>query len=402
MGDLIGVSLFTGAGGLDLGLEAAGFRPSICVERNAAARDTLRANRPGWKLSETLDIHDMSPDDLMAEAGLETREVAILSAGPPCQPFSKAAEWARDGGSPLDDPRAATLGALLDVVEAAQPQVIFFENVAGFLSRGARTGLDDLRQGLQGVNRRTGTRYELDVAVLDAADYGVPQHRRRTVGIADRDGRPWRPPPKTHGPDAASGQRYITAWDAIGELEEVGGEKLAVGGKWGGLLPTIPEGQNYLWHTDRCGGRPLFGWRTRYWSFLLKLEKARPSWTILASPGTATGPFHWESRKLSTQELGRLQSFPTSYTISGGYIAARRQIGNAVPPLLAEVLAADLAATHFDVPNVEPRTLAIGTRSDCPSPDPVKRVPRRYLRRVGRHAPHPGTGLGPGGRDVPD
>jgi hypothetical protein len=85
-------------------------------------------------------------------------------------------------------------------------------------------------------------------------------------------------------------------------------QSLKVGGKWGDLLRSIPEGENYLWHTDRGGGLPLFGWRTRYWSFLLKLAKRLPSWTIQAQPGSAIGPFHWDTPNTSSPDDARSQS----------------------------------------------------------------------------------------------
>src|SRR5262249_20870024 len=116
-------------------------------------------------------------------------------------------------------------------------------------------------------------------------------------------------------------------------------DDLEVRGKWAELLPSIPEGQNYLWHTSRGEGLPLFGWRRRYWNFLLKLAKDRPSWTIQAQPGPAVGPFHWKNRRLSTRELCRLQTFPDNVSIIGDRGSIQRQVGNAVPSLLAEVLA---------------------------------------------------------------
>ena len=88
-----------------------------------------------------------------------------------------------------------------------------------------------------------------------------------------------------------------------------------------GLLPSIPEGENYLWYTNRGGGLQLFGWRTRYWSFLLKLAKSLPSWTIQAQPGSAIGPFHWRSRKLTTREMCRLQT-PTAQLVEAAKRAA--------------------------------------------------------------------------------
>src|SRR5262249_52462771 len=102
--------------------------------------------------------------------------------------------------------------------------------------------------------------------------YGVPQHRERVFIVASSDGKQFKFPMETHG----DLEPYRTAWDALGDLpERLNDSALKVGGKWAELLPSIPEGENYLWHTARGGGMPLFGWRTRYWSFLLKLAKNR-------------------------------------------------------------------------------------------------------------------------------
>ena len=116
----------------------------------------------------------------------------------------------------------------------------------------------------------------------------------------------------------------------------------------GRSLPSIPEGENYLWHTARGGGIELFGWRRRYWNFLLKLAKDRPSWTIQAQPGPSVGPFHWKNRRLSNRELCRLQTIPDGYSVVGGIRAAHKQIGNAVPSALAEVLALAIREQVFD------------------------------------------------------
>src|SRR6185312_12245754 len=122
------------------------------------------------------------------------------------------------------------------------------------------------------------------------------------------------------------------------DLPAAAGAEHQLRGKWADLLPSIPPGMNYLWHTDRGGGEPLFGWRRRYWSFLLKLAPDQPSWTIQAQPGPATGPFHWDNRRLTGREMARLQTFPDDIQITGSLADAQRQIGNAVPSLLAEVL----------------------------------------------------------------
>lgn len=84
------LSLFSGAGGLDLGLEAAGFDVALCVEIDADSRETLASNRPKWKLAVPGDVHQLTPEDVMAQAGVKPRELTLLAGGPPCQPFSKS------------------------------------------------------------------------------------------------------------------------------------------------------------------------------------------------------------------------------------------------------------------------------------------------------------------------
>jgi DNA (cytosine-5)-methyltransferase 1 len=142
------------------------------------------------------------------------------------------------------------------------------------------------------------------------------------------------------------------------------------------------------------GGLPLFGWRRRYWSFLLKLAKNQPSWTIQAQPGPAIGPFHWRNRRLSMRELCRLQTFPDDVVVTGSRVAIQRQIGNAVPSLLGEVIARELRRQTFKLRVDRAPALAPPDRSPAPAPEPVAAVPRKFLALAGDHAAHPGTGLG--------
>jgi DNA (cytosine-5)-methyltransferase 1 len=186
----------------------------------------------------------------------------------------------------------------------------------------------------------------------------------------------------------------MTAWDAIGDYAPPGDEALAVRGYWADLLPSIPEGENYLWHTNRKGGLQLFGWRTRFWSFLLKLAKARPSWTLQAQPGPAIGPFHWENRRLSVEEMARLQTFPRDLRYVGGRGSVQRQLGNAVPSLLAEVLASEIRRQFFAGARRDCFALAIEPKRPVPPPQPIAPVPERYLKHVAVHADHPGEGKG--------
>lgn len=396
------ISLFTGAGGLDLGFEAAGFRTVACVELDADARATIAANRPAWNLLDEGDIFNTTAAKIMRAAGTSRRAVDVVIGGPPCQPFSKSAYWASGSTARLKDPRADTLSAMMDIVERALPRAVVIENVRGITYRKKDEGLRLVKRRLREINRAHKTRYRACVVHLNATDFGVPQVRERAFVVAFRDGQRFVAPAATHGDcseDATTSLLPVaTVWDALGNMVPGKRElkKLRLKGKWADLLPSVPEGQNYLWHTARGGGLPIFGWRTRYWSFLLKLEKVKPSWTLQASPGPATGPFHWDNRLLSVREMCRLQTFPTSYKIVGNYASARRQIGNAVPPALAEAVARRLRSVLLDETYESTISLAIGQRKARPKPARSRQVPQKYRALVGQYDDHPGTGKGPG------
>ncbi|MCU0293755.1 MAG: DNA cytosine methyltransferase [Thermoanaerobaculaceae bacterium] len=392
------LSLYTGAGGLDLGFEAAGFETAVAVEIDPEAVATLRANR-SWPVIDR-DIHWVTSQEILATAGLVEGEADVLIGGPPCQPFSKSGYWASGDTKRLDDPRAGTMGAYLRVLRDTLPKAFLLENVPGLAYRGKSEGLDLVERVVASINREHGVRYHLVVGRLNAADYGVPQVRERVIVIGSREGAAFRFPAPTHG--LVTGNELLaavepctTAWDAIGDLEGDDDPGLAVRGRWAALLPSIPEGENYLFHTDHGKGLPLFGWRRRFWSFLLKLAKARPSWTIQAQPGPAVGPFHWRSRRLSAKELSRLQTLPEGYRVLGSLGAVQRQLGNAVPSALAEVLARAIRRQLLGDVEIDPRpTLIPARRQPVPRPEAVQPVPERYLHLVGEHAPHPGTGQG--------
>ena len=196
--------------------------------------------------------------------------------------------------------------------------MFLLENVEGLAYAKKSEGLELLLSLVDDINRRAKTHYHPSFQVVKAADHGVPQLRERFFMVAARDGGDFRFPSPAHGPiEARKGQLQLSTdppyRTRLGCPRRRGSdptEDLEVKGKWADLLPSIPEGENYLWHTDRGGGMPLFGWRRRYWSFLLKLAKDKPSWTIQAQPGPAIGPFHWKNRRLSMRELCRLQTFP--------------------------------------------------------------------------------------------
>jgi DNA (cytosine-5)-methyltransferase 1 len=396
------ISLFTGAGGLDYGFEAAGFSTAVAVEMNHDSCETLRANRR-WPVIER-DILRVSSHEILRTAGLRKGEAAVLIGGPPCQPFSKAGYWSKGDSGRLDDPRAATLGAYLRVLEDTTPAAFLLENVEGLAYRGKDEGLRLLLDAIEGVNKRTKSKYRPTMQVVMAADYGVPQLRKRFIMIAARDGTEFTFPKPTHAApqleQATLFDRlppYRTAWDALADVGPDEGEDVAVRGRWAELLPSIPEGHNYLWHTDRMGGMPLFGWRRRYWSFLLKLAKSQPSWTVQAQPGPAVGPFHWDNRRLAMRELARIQTFPDDVRVTGSRTEIQRQIGNAVPSLLAEVLAREISVQLLGSrrPKAPPRLLPTD-RSPVPAASATAAVPLRFHHLVGEHTAHPGTGRGHG------
>jgi DNA (cytosine-5)-methyltransferase 1 len=395
------ISLYTGAGGLDLGFEAAGFRTRVAVELDPDAVKTLQLNRQriGWEVIHA-DIHSdaASSRNLLRAGQLSAEEADVLIGGPPCQPFSKSGYWARGDARRLDDPRSTTLGAYLRVLEDTKPKAFLLENVPGLTYSSKDEGVQFLRRSVDEINKRTGLNYSFSPSLLTATSFGVPQERQRVFIVGHRDGVEFRFPEPIHGAEEGGLEPIRTSWDAIGDLADDDNPALRMTGKWADLLPTIPEGMNYLYHTDRGEGSPLFGWRRRYWSFLLKLAKARPSWTIAAQPGPAIGPFHWRNRRLSARELCRLQTFPDWYEVNGTQRAIQRQLGNAVPSALAEVLALEMRAQFFgdSAANKRPRKLVPPSRGTPPPPESPAPLPAKYRQYVGEHEAHPGTGKGPG------
>jgi len=399
------ISLYTGAGGLDHGFEAAGFKVALAIENDSDCCRTIKANRD-WKVI-CRDIEHVTNEELMSTCDLKAGELDLVVGGPPCQPFSKSGYWVNGDSRRLADPRARTLHEFMRCVEALLPQAFVLENVHGISYSGKEEGFLLIERMTREINRRHGTNYALSWRVLNAAEYGVPQVRTRFFLIANRGGQIFEFPPPAHSEGSPNGisqwsfrpsegePDLVTAWDAIGDLG-IGGEdgELRVKGRWADLLPSIPEGENYLWHTNRKGGLPLFGWRTRFWTFLLKLAKSRPSWTIQAQPGPAIGPFHWNNRRLSVQEMARLQTFPEGVTFVGNRCSVQKQIGNAVPSLLAEVLAREIGRQFFRMPIVGKPRLRVALRRPIPGPEALKSVPEKFLSLVGDHPDHPGEGKG--------
>jgi len=382
------LSVFSGLGGIDLGLESAGFRSIGCLEVDRLARASLVSNRAEWDVIEPGEVVLASKVLTPRALKIRKRQLFLLAGGPPCQPFSKAAQWSPTARMGLRDDRAKCLTGFLSLIETFLPRAILIENVQGFVS-GKTSARAKIVAGLNRINRKHNVKYRLQHWIVNAADYGVPQRRSRAILFAERGGMEIEFPAPTHL------QTPITAWDAIGKLAGSPAESSG-DNHWLKLLPTIPEGNNYLWHTPRGGGKPLFGYRTRFWSFLLKLAKDSPAWTLPAQPGPFTGPFHWDNRVLTIEEMLRLQSFPITWKVVGSRREQIRQIGNATPPLLAEVIGRAIKSQILGEIEAGTPILEI-QRSKQPIPPPRKTlpVPDSFVHRIDNWPDHPGTGRGP-------
>ena len=381
------LSAFTGAGGSDLGLEAAGYRTVGCIEVDPDARNTIRTNRPAWNLLEPADVTKLVRTLEPSDVGLGKRELDVLVGGPPCQPFSNAAQWAASAKAGMKDQRSDCIRSFFGLVKIFLPKVVLLENVEGFVL-GKTSVLRYIKSSITHIEREFGTQYRLHWKIIDACDYGVPQRRRRALVVLlrnHRGGFVW--PLPTHL------SRPVRAWDALAGVPN--GMATETKGKWAPLLASVPEGQNYLFHTDRGAGLPLFGYRTRYWSFLLKLAKDQPSWTLPAQPGPSTGPFHWENRPLTVDELLRLQTFPASWEVVGTHRSQVRQVGNATPPLLAEVIGRAIGEQIFGLKYGKQKRFWVRRKRMMQTAEPTQRVPSQFMNMVGKHPPHPGSGLGP-------
>lgn len=399
MGRLKVISIYTGVGGLDFGFEAAGFETVVALDLDPVACRTIRLNRP-WPVIND-DVAATTSSQILDTCNLKKGEADVLIGGPPCQPFSKSGYWATGDARRLNDPRAGTLGQYLRVLRDTLPKAFLLENVLGLAYSGKSEGVEFIERGIRAINKEAGTSYSIKIERANAVDFGVPQLRERVFIVGSRDGAAFKFPVPTHasrGRLEAHGalESYRTTWDALGDLPENPNDpSLVMTGKWADLLASIPEGQNYLWHTPRGGGESLFGWRTRYWSFLLKLAKAQPAWTIQAQPGPATGPFHWRNRKLSTKELCRLQTFPDGLRFDCSRTDTQRLVGNAVPSALAELIARELESQLLGRRSSKgPLTLVPPQRGTPPALEPPAEIPHKYRALIGDHAEHPGTGKG--------
>jgi DNA (cytosine-5)-methyltransferase 1 len=360
------LSLFSGAGCLDLAVERCAepfssngtrvegpFKVAVATDYDARALRSLQANFPGVP-TVCGDIRELSTRDFLNRAGMDRGEAELVVGGPPCTPFSKSGFWLEEKRSSTD-PNASLLDEYARIVTEAQPRAFILENVQGLTYATHRAQLNRVLEQL------TRAGYRPTYKVLMAADYGDPQLRRRVFVVGRRDGVAFTFPEPTHSGWSEhtrtfdlTKKPYVTAGTAIGPLlPRASAPDEVVEGTYADLLAEVPPGQNYLWHTERYGGRDVFKWRSRYWTFLLRLDPDRPSSTLQAQPGPWVGPFHWQNvrngegnlraRRLSKAELLRLMSLPDDFLVEGDGATIRRQLGNAVPLELGKAVVGALA-----------------------------------------------------------
>jgi DNA (cytosine-5)-methyltransferase 1 len=330
------IDLFSGAGGLTLGLMEAGFEVVAAVESDALAAKTYRLNHPDVRL-EHADIRDIDPVELLEELGLESADLDLCAGCPPCQGFSSVRTL--NGCKTVADPRNDLVSEYVRFVRELRPRAILMENVPGLLRderfRAAAEELEDI-----GYPASEGAR------ILNAADYGVPQNRRRLVLMCVRDRAVEAPPAQVERATVRGALGALGApgesGDALHDLPECRSDRVmemirAIPEDGGGRL-DLPEDQRLKCHKEFTGFKDVYG-RMRWDS---------PAPTITGgchNPSKGRFLHPKEHRAITLREAALLQGFPSDYrfALDRGKLAAAAMIGNAVPPPFVAAQAAALA-----------------------------------------------------------
>lgn len=340
------VSVFSGVGGIDFGFEKAGFETVFASDIWDRACESLKANFPNSEIiCDTIENIDFK------KIKRKHKEIDGLVGGPPCPPFSKSRFYRKEKERGINDEDGfMTVSNYFRAVEELNPKFFFFENVHGFVFKPHKSALELV----ESESERLG--YKIFHKVVNTANFGVAQTRQRFICIGvKKQMKDFDFPNPTHSekPNTEGKlKRWVNCGDILNEIdfdlpEDV---KMEAGSKHKELLKLIPAGDNYLFFTkERNHPNPIFEWRSRYWSFLLKLSPDRPSWTIQASHSNNMGPFHWKNRFLRIDEIKRIQSFEDKHIFLGSFKEQWRQIGNAVPPLLAFQFAKEIKKQYFKI-----------------------------------------------------
>lgn len=339
------ISFFSGAGGLDIGTQLAGVKVLSSLDCYSDSVETLRQNSYfSNSVHMNSDIESVTASDYAELLKKNNPEKLIIVGGPPCQPFSKAGYWVtNEKRNSSEDPRNM-IQPYFRIISELQPDGFILENVESILHP---SNMEALQMIYENINQLG---YNFTLLKTNSADYGIPQKRKRVFFLASKKSIK-ASLEKTHGkkseiilnPNLLPYERTIDWIAAFDDERYYQGEKLGTEGKYEYELSCIPFGKNYIALSERENyPEPKFVAGKRYWSSLLKLNPLLPSWTIIASPGHWEGPFHWKNRRLSIRELAAIQTFPEDYVFHGSIRSKHKQIGNAVPPLLAEKVITEL------------------------------------------------------------
>lgn len=333
------LSLFSGAGGLDIGFSDVGFEIIESVEIESKFCDTLILNSGTGKQFKETKVNCI---DIREYTGESLGKIDFIIGGPPCQTFSAAGRRA-NGVLGTTDARGILFREYVRLLERLKPIGFLFENVYGIVGAQGGKAWEEIKNSFLDAG------YKLFYRIIDAADYGVPQHRERLIIVGLKEGVFSFPRP-THGPDSFDEQPFYNAETAIEGVELTKDEAApGIGGRYGKLLDDIPPGLNYSFYTEEMGHpKPVFAWRSKFSDFLYKADPNEPVRTIKASGGAYTGPFHWDNRFFAYAEYKRLQTFPDAYEISGAKPTAVKQIGNSVPPQMARMMAIAIRQQVFN------------------------------------------------------
>lgn len=340
------ISLFSGAMGLDLGLEQAGFKIVLAVECDMQAVSTIKLNRPNLPVINRR-IEDVTTTEILKTAGLKRGDEFVVSGGPSCQTFSTAGQRRS-----LGDPRGGLFRHFLRVVEEAQPKFFIMENVKGMLSAAIlHRPLNERGPGFPELmqNEELGSAFKVITQelrhlnyyttfdVLNAANYGTPQCRERIIFIGSRDGKKIQMPLPTHAKEPSGGlQKWASLRSAIGRFRDSKPLGIQLRANDERYLRLVPEGGN--WRDlppeiqKQAMGGALDSWGGRS-GFFRRLSWDRPSPALTTQPNSkATLLCHpSELRPLSLREYARIQQFPDDWKFAGSTVSKYRQIGNAVP-----------------------------------------------------------------------
>ena len=338
------VSVFSGVGGIDFGFEKAGFETVFASDIWDRACESLKENFTNSEIvCDTIENIDFK------KIKKKHNEIDGLVGGPPCPPFSKSRFYRKEKKRGINDEDGfMTLSNYFRAVKELNPKFFFFENVHGFVFKPHKSALELV----EAESEKLG--YKIFHKVINTADFGVAQTRQRFICIGiKKEMKDYIFPSPTHSekPNKENKlKRWVNCGDILNDIdfdlpEDI---KMEAGSKHKEILKQIPAGDNYLFFTkERNHPNPIFEWRSRYWSFLLKLSPERPSWTIQASHSNNMGPFHWKNRFLRINEIKRIQSFEDKHIFLGNFKEQWRQIGNAVPPLLAYQFAKEIKNQYF-------------------------------------------------------